>query len=238
MPTAVSGVARRRMPSSEPSSILGQLRSYIERGAYSPGAKLPPERVLAAQLNVGRPAIREAIKALGILDVLESRHGDGTYVKSLAALHDDWPAVVEVSEKDLNMLELLEVRKILEPKAAALAAARASEHQLREIAEAKAALDDESVAWQQVGRLDLALHTAIFKASGNSILNGVHRCLMPYLFKSREITARSAPTWAPMRADHTAIVEAICRGESGAAEKAMLEHMHHIGLDLISNRKR
>ena len=199
---------------------------------------MPLERVLAAEPKVVRPLVRKAIKALSILEVLESRQGDGTYVKSLAGLYDDWPAAVEFSEKDLNMMEVVEVRKILEPKAAALAAARASEHQLREIAVAKAALDNQSIPWQQVGRLDLALHAAIFKASGNSILDSVHRFLMPYLIKSREITARSAPPWACMRADHTAIVEAICRGDSGAAEKAMLEHMHHIGLDLISNRKR
>lgn len=218
--------------------MLAQLRAFIEDGEYAAGVKLPPERVLAAQLKVGRPAIREAIKALSILDVLESRRGDGTYVKSLGALHADWPAVIEVSEKDLNMLELLEVRKILEPKAAALAAARASEHDLREIVAMKAALDDESIEWRKVGPLDLALHTAIIRASKNSILDGVHRSLTPYLIRSREITARSAPNWASMRADHTAIVEAICRGESAAAENAMLEHMHHIGLDLISNRKR
>src|SRR5215471_20450125 len=145
MPKAVSVAARRRIPSNEPSSVLAQLPSYIEDRAYSPGAKLPLERVLAAELKVGRPAVREAIKALSILEVLESRQGDGTYVKSLAGLYDDWPAAVEFSEKDLNMMEVLEVRKILEPKAAALAAARASEHQLREIAEAKAALDNQSI---------------------------------------------------------------------------------------------
>jgi len=192
MPKAVSVAARRRIPSNEPSSVLAQLPSYIEHCAYSPGTKLPLECVLAAELKVGRPAVREAIKALSILEVLESRQGDGTYVKSLAGLYDDWPAAVEFSEKDLNMMEVLEVRKILEPKAAALAAARASEHQLREIAEAKAALDNQSIPWQQVRRLDLALHAAIFKASGNSILDSVHRFLMPYLIKSREITACSA----------------------------------------------
>jgi DNA-binding FadR family transcriptional regulator len=237
IPKAAGVAARRRIRSNEPSSVLAQLPSYIEHRAYSPGAKLPLERVLAAELKVGRPAVREAIKALSILEVLESRQGDGTYVKSLAGLYDDWPAAVEFSEKDLNMMEVLEVRKILEPKAAALAAARASEHQLREIAEAKAALDNQSIPWQQVGRLDLALHAAIFKVSGNSILDSVHRFLMPYLIKS-QITACSAPPWACMQADHTAIVEAICCGESGAAEKAMLEHMHHIGLDLIPNRNR
>lgn len=231
-------LAARPRVSSKYSAVLAQLRAFLEDGDYAAGAKLPPERVLAARLTVGRPAIREAIKALSILDVLESRRGDGTYVKSLAALHGDWPAIVEVSEKDLNMLEVLEVRKIVEPKAAALAAARASEHQLREIVEANAAIEAESVDFMRVGRLDYALHAAIIKASGNSILNGVHRYLTPYLLKSRVITTRSVPDWTRMRADHTAIVEAICRGESIAAEQAMLEHMHHVGLDLISNRKR
>ncbi|MGH9668379.1 MAG: FadR/GntR family transcriptional regulator [Bryobacteraceae bacterium] len=229
---------RAKASSSKCSSVLAQLRSFLEDGGYAAGAKLPPERVLAAHLKVGRPAIREAIKALSILDVLESRRGDGTYVQSLAALHAGWPAIVEVSERDLNMLEVLEVRKMLEPKAAALAAARASEQQLREIVEANAAIEAESADFLKVGRLDYALHAAIVRASGNSILNGVQRYLTPYLVKSRVITARSVPDWTRMRADHTAIVEAICRGESIAAEQAMLEHMHHVGLDLISNRKR
>jgi|ERR1017187_5367494 GntR family transcriptional repressor for pyruvate dehydrogenase complex len=237
MPPETS-VAVKGRPSSEPSSVLAHLRSFIEDGAYTVGAKLPPERVLAAQLRAGRPAIREAIKSLSILDVLESRRGDGTYVKSLDALNGGWPAVVQVSEKDLNMLELLEVRKILEPKAAALAAVRASEHELRGIAGLKSALDNDSIEWQKVRRLDFELHAAIIKASGNSILNGVHRYLTPFLTKSRDITARSVADWTRMRTDHTAIVEAICRGESAAAEQAMLEHMHHVGLDLISNRKR
>jgi GntR family transcriptional regulator, transcriptional repressor for pyruvate dehydrogenase complex len=238
MAAGTSVTTRKRLSAAESSSVLAQLRSFIEHGRYSSGARLPAERVLAAQLRVGRPAIREAIKALSILDVLESRRGDGTYVKSLAALHADWPAVVEVAESDLNMLELLEVRKIMEPKAAALAATRASEHELREIVEVKSALEAEFNDWHKIGRLDFALHAAIIKSSGNSMLNGVHRYLTPFLLKSRDITARSVADWTRMHNDHRAIVEAICRGESAAAEQAMLEHMHHVGLDLISNRKR
>jgi GntR family transcriptional repressor for pyruvate dehydrogenase complex len=230
--------AERASKQAEPLSVLARLRTYIEKGKYQPGDKLPPERVLALELEVGRPAIREGIKALVILDVLESRRGDGTYLKSIRALHAGWPAVIEISDNDFNMLELLEVRKLIEPKAAALATARASEHELREIVEAKTALDDESIGWQEVGRYDFALHAAIINASGNSILNGVHRYLTPLLLKSREITTRSVPDLTRMRADHSAIVDAICRGESAAAEKAMLEHMHSIGLDLISSKKR
>jgi GntR family transcriptional repressor for pyruvate dehydrogenase complex len=199
---------------------------------------LPPERLLAEQFKAGRPAIREAIKALTILDVLESRRGDGTYVKSLAALHSGWPAVVEVSEENFDMLELLEVRKIIEPKAAKLAATRASEHDLVEIARLQAALEAEPIDWRKVGDLDYRLHAAIIRAAGNSILSSLHKHLAPLLLRSREITARTAQDWRRMRDDHTGIVRAILRGEGDAAEQAMLEHMHDIGLDLISNRKR
>ena len=225
-------------PQNGSSSVLARLRAYIEKGQYRSGDKLPPERVLAAELAVGRPAIREGIKALVILDVLESRRGDGTYLKSMHALRAGWPATVEIGDGDFSMLELLEVRKLIEPKAAALATARASEQELREIVEAKAALDDESISWQEAGRWDFALHAAIVNASGNSILSRVHRYLAPLLLKSREITTCQVSDLTQMRADHAAIVDAICRGESAAAEKAMLEHMHSIGLDLISSKKR
>jgi GntR family transcriptional regulator, transcriptional repressor for pyruvate dehydrogenase complex len=222
---------------SKPSSVLTELRSLIADGRYKPGDKLPPERVIAAKLKVGRPAIREAIKALSILDVLESRRGDGTYVKSLTAVRTGWPAVVDVPE-NFNLLELLEVRKMLEPKAAGLAAARGSVHELREIERLRSSLESDSIGWQMVADLDFRLHEAIVRASGNSILNEVHRFLSPMLAKSREITARSSPAWTRMRQDHAAIVEAIVRGEANGAEHTMLEHMHHIGLDLISDRKR
>ena len=235
---AVRSRARRGSAKVEPSSVLSQLRTFIGDGGYEPGSKLPPERLLADRFKAGRPAIREAIKALTILDVLESRRGDGTYVKSLAALHAGWPVVVEVSEEDFDMLDLLEVRKIIEPKAAKLAAIRASERDLVEIVRLQSALEAEPIEWRKVADLDYELHAAIVTAAGNSILSRLHKHLAPLLSRSREITARTAQDWRRMRHDHTAIVRAIVRGEAETAEQAMLEHMHDIGLDLISNRKR
>src|SRR5690242_10726881 len=74
-----------------PSNTLSLLKPFIEAGNYGPGMVLPTERALAEKLGVGRPSIRESIKALTILDVLESRRGDGTYVKSLEGLRKGWP---------------------------------------------------------------------------------------------------------------------------------------------------
>jgi len=75
LPAAVKLTKKR----GSPSDVLQQVKTLIETDRLLPGMKLPSERVLADQLRVGRPAIREAIKALQMLDVVESRHGDRTY---------------------------------------------------------------------------------------------------------------------------------------------------------------
>lgn len=220
-----------------PSNALSLLRIYIESGGYTPGMVLPPERVLAEKLGVGRPAIRESIKALTILDVLESRRGDGTYLKSIEGLRTGWPTRVELGRKDFNLLDLLEVRKMLEPKAAKLAASRASESHLRRI-EDMCTKVQESGGWEDAAELDLMLHTAIIEAAGNPILSELNSAMTRLLHRSREITRARAPDRRQMLEDHSKIVDAILKGEGEEAEQAMLDHLHRVGLDLISSRKR
>ena len=219
------------------SGVLSMLRSFIEDGDYQVGTMLPPERVLAEKLGVGRPAIREAIKALSILDVIESRRGDGTYLKSLDGLKAGWPAKVELRSSDFNLLDLLEVRKMIEPAAARLAATRANERDLMRI-ESECVSIEKADGWDGMAQHDMLLHTAIIEGAGNPVLTELHSALARLLRKSREITGSSAPDQRQMVKDHRLVVNSILRGEADVAEKAMLEHLHHVGLDLISNRKR
>lgn len=220
-----------------PSEVLVKLRKFIEDGNYQAGMKLPPERVLAREWNVGRPAVREAIKALSILDVLDSRRGDGTYVKSLAGLSLGWPAKAADFQPDFGMLELLEVRKMIEPRAAGLAAVRASEAQLQEIRKHLASQEGHLAERALIGKYDYLFHDAIIRASGNRLLIELNQVLSSRLLKSREITVRTAPDMSKMFRGHEAIFEAIVRGQSDLAERAMLEHLHIVGLDLISARR-
>lgn len=220
-----------------PADTLSLLKSFIENGNYVPGMALPTERALAEKLGVGRPAIRESIKALTILDVLESRRGDGTYLKSLDGLRSGWPTKVDLGTKDFSMLDLLEVRKMFEPKAAKLAASRATEAHLKRI-ESQRIKVQESRDWDAVAEHDLLLHTAIIEAAGNPILSELNSALMRLLHRSRQITGARAPDRSRMLEAHKTIVEAILKGDGDEAEKAMLEHLHRVGLDLISDRKR
>jgi len=225
-------------PRGKASSALESLRSFIQDSNLKPGTKLPPERTLAAMLQVGRPALREAIKALSILGALVSRRGDGTYLESVAAVTSGWPANAEVPEARLDMLELLELRKMVEPRAAGLAASHASVEDLREIERARVAIENAGSDWKAVGELDFALHQLIIAAAGNSILRDTYKYLTPLLLKSREITARAARDWERMRKDHLEIVKALVQRETKAAETAMMNHLHHVGFDLIAGRKR
>lgn len=221
----------------DPSSVLSMIRTFIEDGDYEIGMMLPPERVLAETLGVGRPAVREAIKALSILDVIESRRGDGTYLKSLDGLKAGWPAKVELRSSGVNMLDLLEVRKMIEPAAARLSATRANQEDLMRI-ESECTCIENAADWTDMAQHDIQLHTAIIEAVGNPVLTELNNAIARLQRKSREITGHSAPDCRQMVKDHRLVVDSILRGEGDAAEKAMLEHLHHVGLDLISNRKR
>jgi len=218
-------------------SVLERLRSYIQEEALEVGEALPSERVLAEQFGVGRPAIREGIKALTILDVVESRRGSGNYIRSLTGLSTEWPATIELRSTNFNLLELLEVRKIIEPAAARLAASRGSEAALARIERACRDIEKDS-SWDNRSQHDFELHTAIVEAATNPVLTDLYRTLTVPLKRSRDITSHSAPDRKRMLWHHRQIVNAIFRGEAEAAATAMLEHLHQVGLDLIANPKR
>jgi GntR family transcriptional regulator, transcriptional repressor for pyruvate dehydrogenase complex len=216
---------------------LEQLRSLIETAGFRSGSKLPPERQLAVQLGVGRPSLREAIKALTMLDVLESRHGDGTYVKSLAGLSIGWSVRLGTIEENFDLIELLEVRKMFEPRAAALAAARATNKQLQEIEHEfrsqEGYLRDRNLFVQH----DYNFHDGIIRAAGNPILIDWAEFVSPLLLKSRRITLETRVDFGKGFQQHHAIFEAIRLGQAELAERAMLDHLQSVALDLISEKR-
>jgi GntR family transcriptional regulator, transcriptional repressor for pyruvate dehydrogenase complex len=122
-----------------------------------------------------------------MLEVLESRRGAGTFVRSLSGLNADWPVQSKTKDLEFDMLELLEVRRMMEPAAAALAAARATQSQLHEIRRSLEAQEmrpnDRHVASEE----DHLFHDSIIRAAGNRVLYDISRILSPLLIKSRNI---------------------------------------------------
>jgi len=216
--------------STGPDALV-RLRALIENGKFAEGSKLPSERALAAELATGRPAIREAIKILCGLGVLESKRGSGTYLKSGGTAAEFAPA-------DFGVFDLLEVRKMLEPRAAWLAATRADPRQMLEIESARSRLELRDRDWKVVARLDYDLHASIFRGANNPVLLVIYEFLMSRILGNSGERFRFPSDLQAMRDGHKAIVEAILRRQPDAAEKAMIDHLQSTGVNLIKEGSR
>ncbi|GGQ65402.1 FadR/GntR family transcriptional regulator [Streptomyces flaveolus] len=149
---------------------IEKIKGMIVSGALRPGDRLPKESELAAGLGLSRNSLREAVRALSLIRILDVRQGDGTYVTSLdpQLLLEALGFVVDFHRDD-TVLEFLAVRRILEPAATAMAASRIGARELDELGDRLDALGDEPSVEELVAA-DLEFHRAVVGASGNSVL--------------------------------------------------------------------
>lgn len=149
---------------------IDKIKGMITSGELGPGDRLPKESDLAERLGLSRNSLREAVKALSMIRVLDVRQGDGTYVTSLAPdlLLDALSFVVDFHRDD-TVLQFLEVRRILEPSATALATERMT---AADITKLQAVLDqlgaDPTI--EALVANDLEFHRQIAAGSGNAVL--------------------------------------------------------------------
>jgi GntR family transcriptional repressor for pyruvate dehydrogenase complex len=151
-------------------AAIRQIREMIAIGTLAPGDKLSPEAELAGELGASRNTVREAVRGLVTAGVLDVRRGDGTYVTSLRPeqLLDGIGAAAELMAEGFS-LELIQVRRILEPAATALAALRIDDETLGELARLLSRM--RSAENQEVlVQADSDFHAVVAAASGNSTL--------------------------------------------------------------------
>jgi GntR family transcriptional repressor for pyruvate dehydrogenase complex len=161
------------MARSLTDEAIDRIREFVRSGRFPAGSRLPPEHELATELGISRSPTREAVKALELARVLEVRRGDGTYVTSLA------PSLLleglgnAVSLMEGSVLELTEVRRLLEPAATGVAATRITDAQLRTVAELLDAMQEAVEDVERLTVLDAAFHRAVVTASGNETLTAL-----------------------------------------------------------------
>ncbi|WP_131737276.1 FadR/GntR family transcriptional regulator [Actinomadura roseirufa] len=159
--------------SSLVDQVIDQLRSEIAEGVWAVGAKIPPEPVLSETLGVGRNTVREAVRALTHAGLLDSRQGDGTYVRATSELSSAVRRRLETAE----LVEILEVRRGLEVEAARLAASRRTPEDVAAIGLALTGRDAAWAAGEHTAfvEADLAFHTAVVDATHNKVLTDLYR---------------------------------------------------------------
>ncbi len=149
---------------------IERIKGMIVSGALRPGDRLPKESVLAAELGLSRNSLREAVRALSLIRILDVRQGDGTYVTSLdpQLLLEAVSFVVDFHRDD-TVLEFLAVRRILEPAATAMACGLLDDATLDALDEQLGALGD-APSVEELVAADLEFHRAIVRGAGNSVL--------------------------------------------------------------------
>ncbi|MDH2391417.1 FCD domain-containing protein [Streptomyces sp. HNM0663] len=149
---------------------IEKIKEMIVSGALRPGDRLPKESELAADLGLSRNSLREAVRALSLIRILDVRQGDGTYVTSLdpQLLLEALGFVVDFHRED-TALEFLAVRRILEPAATAMAAHRIGDRELDAL-EAQLDLLARAAAADELVAADLEFHRTVVQSSGNGVL--------------------------------------------------------------------
>lgn len=207
---------------------IDRIKGLILSGALGPRDRLPTERELAEQLNISRPTIREAIRALTALNILESRQGDGTYVTSLDPRELAKPIDFLLRVDQDSLAFLFETRQVLEVGLARLAALRALPEDIERLEklrdEYRDAIDDPEACVQ----LDLSFHETVADSARNPIMASLLASVAALGVESRRRTVQSDAVREATVADHARIASAIERHEPEVAADAMREHLRHV----------
>ncbi len=212
------------------NKVYQEVAKQLERRIteeLKPGDRLPPERELVRMLGVSRSSVRDAIRSLELMGLLEPRQGIGTVVcHPDAALAN--PLAAALLEKRKMVAELLDVRKMIEPPLAARAALHASRDEIADMEDALARQEAKVRAGELGVDEDSEFHYAIALASNNSVVLKVVDVLMDLLRETRERALQVEGRQEKSLAGHHRILSALKRGDAKAAEAAMRRHLSEI----------
>lgn len=220
--------ARAAAP-SQTDVVIQELKRLVVQGTLGPGARLPIEKELAAQLGVSRGSLREGVRALVHLGVLETRQGDGTYVTELDAGRLLSPLGF-LAELPTNAAELLAVRRVLEAESAALAALAIDEPGLEALAEAlgraDSALRTNGTDVEAFLDADADFHVTIARSTGNAALAALIENLIGRTERTRVIRAMSERGAVHRtQSEHYAILAQLRRRDPQRARIRMEAHV-------------
>ena len=210
--------------------VIEQVRDLITSGQLRSGDRLPSELELSQALSVSRSAVREAIRAMESLGLIEARAGEGTFVAVPGASRRN-PISARLFQAWSEQHKLFEIRRLIEPGLAALAARRATGEQIAGLA---AVLKEQQAEVRRGGtgvKENSEFHVRIVEAAGNEVLVRIMGDLRDLLKKTREATWRQGdPSARSLRSlrHHRRILRAIERRDSALAERRMRDHIREV----------
>lgn len=209
--------------------VVVQFQQLIREGVLGTGDKLPAERDLAEQFRVSRNSVREALRELDLLGLVESRHGEGTFVRQPgpAELMAPFRTVIELSMPAAD--SIMEFRLAFEPGVAALAASNLTPEREQDLVAALERFEQAVHGEGVVETSDADFHLAVAQATGNPTVIAVHAAVYELLRDMRK--KLSASTYHPHDrsvAGHRDLLEAICARDPDRAGRVMSEHLAYV----------
>ena len=217
--------------------IVKQIRDLVEKGRLKKGDQLPTERELSDTFKVSRATVREAIRTLESMRLVESRQGNGTYVlaSSEEALVQPLAAAL-FHEKD-DLIDIFFIRKIVEPSVAQLAAEHATRDEIKELEEI---LQEQAKALESglnMIRTDSAFHSSLARMAKNRVMERLLLALVDLLEQTREVYLQNDVRAQESLKGHQKVLSAIKCGDCAAARQAMLTHLESVE-GLLFKKKR
>ncbi|QCP00067.1 FadR family transcriptional regulator [Arthrobacter sp. 24S4-2] len=218
---------------SQTDHVVASILAMVDEGRLSAGDRLPIEKDLAELVGVSRSSLREGVRALAVLGVLETRQGDGTYVTSLDASKLLGPLTLFANRQmAAEPSQLIHVRRVLEAESASLAARRVTDRQVEQMSSLLARVDallDGDIDETSVSAIidvDTEFHRSIASASGNPLLGALVDSLAGRTYRTRVWRAMTEQgATATTQAEHRGILEAIRRRDPDRARLRMHAHL-------------
>ena len=208
--------------------IVTQILQLMSDGNLTAGSRLPSERELASRLGVSRPSVREAMRQLELMGVIESRQGSGAFVKEVSDEDLVQPLALLLRGRKHLLRDILETRRVIEPHLAQLAAEQATPADI----EALAGLVSQQQAKVQAGKLaieeDTSFHHRLAQASGNRVLLLLVESCMDLLRESRKRNLQSPERAHRSVEGHADLLRAIKQHDPDSAFEAMVRHLDGI----------
>jgi GntR family transcriptional repressor for pyruvate dehydrogenase complex len=217
--------------------VFSQIHELIREGRFKARDQLPSERELAETFKVSRTSVREALRTLESQGLIVSRTGTGNFVVDLPVEALVGPLARMLIDEKTALADVFELRKLIEPHIAALAAERATE---RDIAQLKkiVAKQKEAVSRGETGvDADAELHLCISRATQNQALQKLVSGLMEMLSRSREESLQTDQRRASSIATHRRIVGAIEKHDRSKARSEMLRHIEQVEESVLSSSR-
>jgi GntR family transcriptional repressor for pyruvate dehydrogenase complex len=214
-------------------SVFEKLVTSLLEGPWEAGDRIPPERELCQQLGIGRASLREALKALELIGMLECRVGDGTFVLPRSEFLSR-PLLWAITGTDkAELRDIVEARKVMEGEIAALAAERATTEEADEIGAAVADLRAGIAEPVRALEADIRFHLALAKAAHNKVLFNAVQLLRNLLGQWLLLKLRMPEAPVRVLQQHEAIYTAIRHRDPSRARAEMLQHLSEMGHLLI-----